>query len=193
VIQALRLHGHIALATLIVAGTVGCDSGGGSGNPSVQEEAGTGGSGSSENPGDSSSGSSSGVSSGSSSGSPSVSGSSDPGTCSQDPSVACTVGDGYSCTGSATLQGNNSLNCGGSVPINVGLIGYCCTTIEAGPPPADMSGMCAMDSTIMCSSGTTGYFCTGNAEPTSRISGVTTCSQGTPEGFGSVRTDYCCM
>jgi hypothetical protein len=103
-------------------------------------------------------------------------------TCMEDAMVTgCQEGTGFSCTGSDTPdQSDTSLVCS-SGTADTGKTDYCCV-------PYDQS-TCMQDTTVMCTSGSIGFSCTGSDTPSQGDSSLTSCSTPTMSNGMSL---YCC-
>ncbi len=106
-------------------------------------------------------------------------------TCATDALVSCPAAQiGYSCTGAdVPLQSDATLTCGAGVIGADGATAYCCVSSS--------TGTCAVDGGVVgCTSGSTGYSCTGTEIP-SQLDPALTCGAGVAGSDGL--TDYCCV
>jgi hypothetical protein len=93
--------------------------------------------------------------------------------CNADSTVSCSVGTGFTCTGSSQPEDTTtSLVCSA----DVGTGQFCCVTGSA----------CAYDSSLSCETGAVGYNCTGSADPNSVDSSLI-CSEP------NANNSYCCF
>jgi hypothetical protein len=101
------------------------------------------------------------------------------GTCVVSSTVTCMSGAAYDCTGTAS-PATASLTCSAGVAQSDGTVGFCCASASA-------TAVCNADSAIDCSSGGTGYDCTGGIAPDpSKL----TCGMGETQPDGSM--GFCC-
>ena len=106
--------------------------------------------------------------------------------CAVDDVVVCTApSTGYSCTGGVTpTQGDATLSCGqGTTESDGTTLGYCCNTATSPPAAA-----CAADPSVTgCPGDSTGYTCTGGANP---MTTSLLCGSAMPAANGAM--SFCC-
>jgi hypothetical protein len=107
-------------------------------------------------------------------------------SCSTDPSLRCSPGTGYSCSGNVTPEDTDpTLACSSGLGLASGLVGYCC--VPGGLPTGSS---CAADASVAgCQLGSFGYSCTGTTRPED-VQSTLVCSDGVANGSS---TDYCCI
>jgi hypothetical protein len=107
-------------------------------------------------------------------------------TCGVDMMVSCAApSTGYSCTGGVTpTQGNAALSCGtGMAEADGTTLAFCCNTATTPPTPA-----CAADPAVTgCPGDSTGYTCTGGANP---MTSSLLCGSAMPGANGAM--SFCC-
>jgi hypothetical protein len=106
-------------------------------------------------------------------------------TCDTDPTVSCTDGTGYSCTGTDRPEDSvSSIFCSDGQAGNAGSTLYCCLSKDT----ADTT--CGDDPTVSCPGGGFGFSCSDATEPPTQAYPSLNCSSPVAGNAGSAT--YCC-